>query len=780
VARQSLWHRLRRARLAQVLLVYTGAAWIVLQITQLLTDALQLPAWVLPVTVILLLIGAVVVGATAWVQSLPSTTEREAAGAVPSDWEIAPREALSSLLRGRMPHLTWARALAGGVAALALLFAGAGVYIGVVRPAPAPSEATTRQPADAIAVLPFEVRGSGAELWREGMMDLLANGLDGIGGLRTIDPRTVMARWRTDVGADSAADLATALRVAAGTGARYALSGSVVALGESVRLVANVYDVDTGDEIAQARAEGPSSDLFRLSDELVVQTTRHLLSSKNQRTAGRSTADQLTTTSVRALRAFLEAEAHYRHGRFQDAVARYEEAVAEDSTFAIAIVRLAEVYAWLDFGASERFFEYADRARAFTDSLPVRYRMVQQGLNSLNDLTPAGVQTLRDATWMYPDDPDAWFLLAETYMHIGEPTQATREDVWRALSRAVELDPDFAPALIHYAEQAVLMGDSALARRTVDRFEELTGSRALLQHVDLAIDIVLGDSTAAAAAVERARTMPLETYEYYHGAISIWHERLDRQVPLLTAFNSRMGGDLDQVIAQHYAAIGQLDQGARFVAASSLTPARRALWWAYVWTIWDTPPPAPDDPGGDITVDSCDTPAFDASCHIFVGVAAAAWRRADLNRHAIEHLRDVATTARDTAPRDAELWSNYADIAEGAWLWRNGDAERGRGLLEAYVTRGHGAYENWDGDRARIELAFLAMQQRRHADAIPYFRAESLFGWDRAAALLGLARAHAALGQHEQAREYYGRFASLTSTGDDLPAIREARDAIAR
>lgn len=775
----SLWQRLRRARLAQVLLVYAGAAWIVLQISELLTDSLQLPAWVVPVAVILLLVGAVVVGATAWVQSLPATTEREKTGAVPRDWEIAPREALSSVLRGRMPHLTWGRALAGGVVALALLFVGAGIYMNVTRTAAPPPE--VRQPADAIAVLPFEVRGSGAELWREGMMDLLANGLDGIGGFRTIDPRTVMARWRTDAGDQGAADLTTALGVAAATGARYALSGSVVALGEGVRLVANVYDVDTGSEIAQARAEGSSTDLFRLSDELVVQTMRGLLSAQSPRAVGSSTADQLTTTSVRALRAFLEAEAHYRQGRFQAAVERYEEAVTEDATFAIAIARLAEVYAWLDFGASERFFEYAERARIFTDSLPPRHRMLQQGINALNDLTPAGVQTLRDATWMYPDDPDAWFLLAETYIHIGEATEATRDDIWLALSRAVELDPDFAPALIHYAEQAVLEGDSGLARSTVDHFEALTGSRDPVVHVDLAIDILLGDSAAAARAVERARSMPLETLNYYYGGIAIWHERLDRQVPLLEAFGSRSSGSgLDEEIGRHYAAMGQLERGAQFAAASRLTPAQRAQWWAFAWMIWETAPPGPDAPGGELTVDACDTPSFDPSCHIFVGIAAAGWRRADLNRHMIEHLRESATIVSDTAPRDAELWSNYADVAEGAWLWRNGAVDRGRAMLERLATSGHGAYENWDGDRARIELALLSMQQRRYAEAIPHFRAELLLGWDRPAALLGLARAHAALGQAERAREYYERFATLTSTGDDLPAIREARNAIAR
>jgi len=50
----SLWDRIRRARIVQVLVVYLGACWAVLQITDVLTDALSLPRWVLPVAVLLL------------------------------------------------------------------------------------------------------------------------------------------------------------------------------------------------------------------------------------------------------------------------------------------------------------------------------------------------------------------------------------------------------------------------------------------------------------------------------------------------------------------------------------------------------------------------------------------------------------------------------------------------------------------------------------------------------------------------------------------------------
>ena len=53
------------------------------------------------------------------------------------------------------------------------------------------------------------------EVWREGMVDLFSTSLDGVGGYRTSDSRTVMARWSEVVGGgDAAPDLETTLEMA--------------------------------------------------------------------------------------------------------------------------------------------------------------------------------------------------------------------------------------------------------------------------------------------------------------------------------------------------------------------------------------------------------------------------------------------------------------------------------------------------------------------------------------------------------------------------------------
>jgi TolB-like protein len=399
----SLWERAKQARIVRIMAVYLGASWIVLQVSSTVVDAFKLPEWVLPTAIILMFVGLVVILATAWVQSLASTTAGEQAGVLPTDWQVAPRDAIASLRRGRLPHLTWGRAIAGGVVMMALLFGGAGTYMGMTgNRIGGPRTATASEAAEGIAVVPFVVRGQGLDIWREGMMDLLTHGLDGVGGFRTIDSRTLMARWRDNTTEGTTPDLSMTLKVAKATGARYALEGSVVGIGPAVRLAANIYDVDTGKEVARGQVEGPAADVLRLVDELAVQTMRSMLGKIGRAGTADESAETITTSSLPALRAYLEGEKHYRKGRFADAIGSYEKAVATDSTFAIALVRLSEAYGWLESMNSERVHEIGERAFAQKHRLSPRYQFIMTGREALNRISADGVAALKEAVRKYP------------------------------------------------------------------------------------------------------------------------------------------------------------------------------------------------------------------------------------------------------------------------------------------------------------------------------------------------------------------------------------------
>lgn len=769
--RPSLLTRLKQARIVQVLVVYLGASWVVLQIADTLTDALALPGWVSPVAVLLLLVGLVIIMATAWVQSLASTTAAEEAGEIPTDWEIAPADALDSLRQGQLPHLTWGRAILGGVVAMSLLFGVAGAFV-LFTGGPAlfgPAEAGASTAAEGIAVVPFEVRGDDLEIWREGMVDLLANNLDGVGGYRTIDPRTVMARWSEEVGGSTAVDLDQALRVAGATGARYAIVGSVVGLGDQVRIVSNVYDLDSRREVAQGQAEGPAADVLSLVDRLAVGTMRSLLQAAGREGAGDITAESLTTESLPALRAFLEGERHYRRGDFAEAVQSFERAVAEDSTFAIGLVRLSEAYGWLESQGSAAMQEYGERAVAHAGRLPPRYQFIMTAWDGLNRGTADGMPVLLEAVQKYPDDPEAWFLLAETYLHVRGASMGTPEMVKEAVDRAVALDPGFAPYLIHAADVAVMLGDRVSAEAHLQRYEELTGTLEGAEHVELAIPLILGDSVEVAEAMVTARATPARTLDLFLGTYEATTDRFDRMEPLNRLLREKMGQSGSAVVIYGQGSQGKAVAAERLIREDPASDGTVAIYLGHVSSVWNVS--ARDAEVRDrLGPESCNSP----NCFAFLLEARARegrWSEVDA---IVRRVEEIAAEMDDA--EESEEVERLLDLLQGLRAYHRGAPAEARRHLTAIDTWAHSS-----GNLGRLRLADLSFEQGRMNEAERYYRA-ALMTYGRPKGLYGLAKVAEARGDTAEATKRWRSFVTLTAGGDAdyIPMIREGREALAR
>ena len=136
---------------------------------------------------------------------------------------------------------------------------------------------TTVGAAPGVAVLTFAVQDSALANWREGLVDLVSLDLSGVTGLRAVDSRTLLARWREQVTGAEIPELAIALQVAERAGARYAVVGSVIANGPDLLLTAGVHEVTGRRMLGTARSQGPSDSIFTLVDRLTVEILRLIL-----------------------------------------------------------------------------------------------------------------------------------------------------------------------------------------------------------------------------------------------------------------------------------------------------------------------------------------------------------------------------------------------------------------------------------------------------------------------------------------------------------------------
>lgn len=463
--------RLKQSRIVQAVGVYAATSWIVLEVVGLLRENLGLPRSIFVAALVLLAVGLVVVAATAWVQSRPGVEERAKAEEVPEAWELDAGDFVRSLSKGRLPHLTWARALVGGAAAFLLLFGFAGLWV-VIQDRGESFFVSTAEAsvAPGIAVMPFVVRGPDAEVWREGMMDLLSTNLDGVGGLRAIHARTVLARAR-EGGLDDASDLDAVLDAARATGARLAIVGSAVGAGSSMRLRAELYDLEDGRSVDEATVEGPQDDILTLVDQLSVDVVRRVLEQEGAQDTGIRSLESLTTASPTALRAFLEGEALYRRADFTGAVEAFNRAVAADSLFAMAYHRLSATLGWSGGGAAEGD-AMGRRARELADRLPPRdSTLLAVTDEALGSGIGTAIDDLRALAQRYPDDPEILYWLGEAYNHVGSISLVPVEDMGAAFESAIALDSAFVPAYIHAIESALSFHDMEKARTLLAGFE---------------------------------------------------------------------------------------------------------------------------------------------------------------------------------------------------------------------------------------------------------------------------------------------------------------------
>lgn len=771
---ESTWDRLKRARIVRVLAVYLGAAWGVLEVADLLQDSLSLPSWIVPVALLLLLIGLVVIVSTALVQAMPGTGQKQETGELPGAWEVDPKDIADSLKKGKLPHLTWGRSILGGVFAFWFLFGLAGLYVVIKDRGEsfAPVEAIAGEAAEGIAIVPFTVRGAELEMFREGMVDLLSTNLDDVGGYRTIDSRTVMARWHEAVPEGEIADLDTRLSVARAAGARYVIDGTVLAIGNDVSLAADVYDVTTGTEVGSGQVEGPADSIASLANRLGVQTLQALLAEEGGEGVTARAAMSLTTASLPALKAYLEGEAYYRRADFDRAIEAYERALVQDPDMALAHFRLGDAYGWAENIASDRGMEHLREAQRLSARLTARDRAIMEGNVALLEGNISAVADVREVTRRYPDDPDAWFLLSEFYFHFWSDLQLDWEDLGRVFERPVELEPSFAPYYIHLFEYAVIHRDTATARRVLDDLRPLGAQR--LPGLELAYDLILGDSIEQAAAAARVPEMGDGMLDNAYVDLWLTAGRPVAMEPIFLEFQRRRhpaGGNLGWL----YLTGGKADAALETISAPA--GGWNGMWVQYA--VDRTLRPSTQETLEPWFVRDACGPAAEAPIHCLMTLGAyyAENSEAEHLESLLGEIRAAAGgTGEDGETARSPLLTLAADAIDAYGSARNGNpAEREEAIFNlgdlAWTALPPSVWVRW-------WLGDLNMEDGRPGAAVPYLEALRGTGVPHVANLQ-LGRAYTQLGERAKARDAYVRFLQAWEEADpDLPQLEEARAAL--
>ncbi len=406
-----------------------------------------------------------------------------------------------------------------GIAALATMAIVAIIGFGVFGRRAGPDTAVS---STSVVVFPFTVQGSpDVQYLGEGMVNLLATGMDGAGDLRTVDPRAVMARVE-----QQALERITPLeasRVARELGAGLFVLGDIVQAGENIRVDAALYDQQAESKpISSGTVDGDPDDILAMVDQIATQ----LLVSGAGRASRVTQVAAVTTASLPALKAYLEGESRFRAGLFGAAVEAFQEAVAADSQFALALYRLSIAAEWAlrpDIAniAAEAAVRHADRLSDHDR------RLLEALLASRRGDDETAERMFRAVVGIWPQDVEAWFQLAEVQFHYGPIHGRSISESREGFERVLAFEPDNAVSLIHLQRIAARAADvttvDSLGRRILQLNPE--GDRALAVR---AFDAVFSkDSTALIDFRTELAGAPEIYVPQASYPVSAWTDRFD-------------------------------------------------------------------------------------------------------------------------------------------------------------------------------------------------------------------------------------------------------------
>jgi len=345
---RNLIREIHRRSLWQVLGIYLALSWIALQVVDVLSNNVGLPAWVGPTAFALLLVGLPIVVGTAFVQE-GMTTRGQEHPTTPPDEATELQSPAPSTPGRRHRFMTWRNALVGGVGAFALLGLVTAAWLFMrasgIGPAGTLVAKGILDERERLVLADFD-SATDTVLART-VTETVRRALAESSALRFVE-RDQLAETLRRMGRDArttAIDEETAREIAIRDGLKGFVGGMVDRVGTGYVLSADLVLAESGETaLSHQETARDDADLINAIDRL---------SRRFRERAGESLRDvnasprlrAVTTSSLTALQKYVQGRIVYDRGGDDDAaITLYKEAIGIDTTFAEAYRALAVVY----------------------------------------------------------------------------------------------------------------------------------------------------------------------------------------------------------------------------------------------------------------------------------------------------------------------------------------------------------------------------------------------------------------------------------------------------
>jgi eukaryotic-like serine/threonine-protein kinase len=332
----------------RALLVYALAFIAVVIVAKAAVVGIGLPDWVMPASIVLMILGLPIIAMTAYTQkvarrALLATPRTNATG----NGTGAQHSTMATLALKASPHLSWGRTAAIGLYGLAGFVAAIGLFMALrasgIGPFGSLLGAGKLADKDKIIVADFTSTGSDTTLGSV-VSEAVRADLGQSPIVSVVTPQTVAAALeRMQRPSNTRVDTAVARQVALREGVKAVVSGDILSLtGGGFVVTMRLVSADSGQELASLTASANGAkDLIPTIGGLTHRLRGKMGESLKHLQASPQLA-QVTTSSLAALEKFSQGQRAMIVQRDVDkAIPLFKEAVAIDTSFASAYRALA-------------------------------------------------------------------------------------------------------------------------------------------------------------------------------------------------------------------------------------------------------------------------------------------------------------------------------------------------------------------------------------------------------------------------------------------------------
>jgi TolB-like protein len=427
---EGFWNELKRRKTIRVITVYAAAAFIILQLVDIIAKPLQLPDWTLTLVIVLLIIGFIIAALLSWIYDITPTGVTKTKSVSHSQTNVTVKPVASN---------TWK--IISYVSIVIIIAMAAFNIVSKIR-----SENIINL-EKTIAVLPFRnLSNDSTQLYFcDGFMDDILNNLQKVKSF-TVRPRTSSYQYRD--AKKSTVIIGNELNV------NYLVEGSVGHEGNNLKISVQLIDSKADKQLWSDEYIREMKQIFSLQSEIAKEIATELKAVLS--------TDEIEKIEKKPTEN-LEAYNLYLQGRFfwnkrteeglKKSIEYFNKAIALDENYALAIAGLADAY------NVQAFWGWSPAKAGYVKAKELAERAIEID-NKLAEAHATLGNILCYGEWKW-------------------------EEARKELLLAIELNPKYATAHQYYSELLDVIGQNEEARLQINLALELDPYNLLMHNISV-------------------------------------------------------------------------------------------------------------------------------------------------------------------------------------------------------------------------------------------------------------------------------------------------------